>query len=523
MGELPGMPIMELTLLRPLWLLALLPWLWQGWRRRRQPALLAPAMQAYLLPGQGRPLPWLWLACLPLILALSGPALRQQSQPIESPALDIWLLDLSDSMRAGDLPPDRATRVRLLLQDMLDDAASSTGSSQERHPIALILFADDAYLAMPPSQDHQAISLLLPDLRPAIMPQLTSRRGSAPERAVALALAQIPAGQPARLLLVTDGLSAAQIERIADLWPCQGTLFCQGSTRPRLDILLANGGKATELPPSPAANQGLGSTLGRRLPAPDGAAMAQLATDLGGRLQWLQAGIPRFAPLPTSQTLTTDQAQDLGPWLLLPLLPLALLARIGAHWLLLLGLGMGILNSPPLQASAPLSEPLLQEQQARQDYRQGHYLAAARAFQDPVWQGNAWYRAGDYAQATLAYARVNSATAHYNRGNALVRLGQPGAAEQAYLTALALEPGHQDALFNLALLRTPPPQSTSQEPKPSEAPKPSATEPPSAAPERPQPPAPPVLLLEQRLRKEAQRRALANTADSSFIKPEEPR
>ncbi len=515
------MSIMELMLLRPLWLLALLPWLWQGWRRRRQPTLLAPAMQAYLLPGQDRGFPWLWLACLPLILALSGPALRQQSQSIESPALDIWLLDLSDSMRAEDLPPDRATRVRLLLQDMLDES-SSTGASEDRHPIALILFADDAYLAMPPSRDHQAISLLLPDLRPAIMPQLTSRRGSAPERAVVLALAQIPAGQSARLLLVTDGLSAAQIERIAELWPCQGTLFCQQSTRPRLDILLANGGKATELAPSPTASQGLGSALGRRLPAPDGATMAQLATDLGGRLQWLQAGIPRFAPLPTSQTLTTDQSRDLGPWLLLPLLPLALLARIGAHWLLLLGLGMGLLDSPPLQASAPLSDPLLQEQQARQDYRQGHYQAAARGFQDPVWQGNAWYRAGDYARAASAYARVNSATAHYNRGNALVRLGQPGAAEQAYLAALTLEPGHQDALFNLALLRTPP-QSASQEPKPSETPKPSATEPPSAAPERPQPPAPPVLLLEQRLRKEAQRRALANTADSSFIKPEESR
>ena len=40
---------MELILLRPLWLLALIPWLWQGWRRRRQPGLLSPAMQAYLL------------------------------------------------------------------------------------------------------------------------------------------------------------------------------------------------------------------------------------------------------------------------------------------------------------------------------------------------------------------------------------------------------------------------------------------------------------------------------------------
>jgi Ca-activated chloride channel family protein len=48
------MAVMELILLRPLWLLALLPWLWQGWRRRRQPQLLAPAMQAYLLPGRSK-------------------------------------------------------------------------------------------------------------------------------------------------------------------------------------------------------------------------------------------------------------------------------------------------------------------------------------------------------------------------------------------------------------------------------------------------------------------------------------
>ena len=127
------MAVMELILLRPLWLLALLPWLWQGWRRRKQAPLLAPAMQAYLLPGRHSTLPWLWLACLPVILALSGPALRQQSQSIASPALDIWLLDLSRSMLATDLLPDRATRVRLLLQDMLAEALPN----KEGRPVAL--------------------------------------------------------------------------------------------------------------------------------------------------------------------------------------------------------------------------------------------------------------------------------------------------------------------------------------------------------------------------------------------------
>ncbi|MEG0007923.1 MAG: tetratricopeptide repeat protein [Aeromonas sp.] len=501
---------MELMLLRPLWLLALLPWLWQGWRRRRQPALLAPAMQAYLLPRQGRRTPWLWLACLPVILALSGPALRQQSQSITMPALDIWLLDLSETMLAQDLPPDRATRVRLQLQDML----AGSEPKQEAHPIALILFADDAYLAMPPSRDHRAISLLLPDLRPAIMPQLTPHRGSAPERAVELALAQIPAGQRVRLLLITDGLSPAQMEKIAALWPCQDSLLCRASSTARLDILLANGGKAAELPPS--GGQGFGSSLGRRLPPPDAAAMAQLATRLGGDLQWLQAGMPRFAPLPMSQVQASAPSRDLGPWLLIPLLPLALLARIGSAWLILLGAGMSLIHPPALQASPA---PSAQDSLAWQAYQQKQYLAAARDFQDPVWQGNAWYRAGDYARAAAAYARASSATAHYNRGNTLVQLGDIKGAEQAYLAALALDPRHEDALYNLALLRPLPPQTapSSQSPEPRETPEQ------SAAPDKPQPPAPPVLLLEQRLRKEAQRRAQALQAEAPGFKAEESR
>lgn len=223
--------------------------------------------------------------------------------------------------------------------------------------------------------------------------------------------------------------------------------------------------------------------------------MQQLARELGGQLQWLQAGLPRFAPLPMTQTLTANQSQDLGLWLLLPLLPLALLARVGTLWLLLLGTGFGILNPQPLQA-APTTSLSVQESQAWQAYQQGRYLAAARDFKDPLWRGNAWYRAGDYAQAAAAYASATSATAHYNRGNALVQLGNLVAAEQAYLAALAKESNHEDARYNLALLRAQPPQATpqAQDPDPIDAPE-------QAASPDSQLPSPPVLLLEQRLRK----------------------
>lgn len=263
--------------------------------------------------------------------------------------------------------------------------------------------------------------------------------------------------------------------------------------------------------------QGFGAALGRELPAPDVTIMQQLARELGGQLQWLQAGLPRFAPLPMTQTLTANQSQDLGLWLLLPLLPLALLARVGTLWLLLLGTGFGILNPQPLQA-APTASLSVQESQAWQAYQQGRYLAAARDFKDPIWRGNAWYRAGDYAQAAAAYASATSATAHYNRGNALVQLGNLVAAEQAYLAALAKEPSHEDARYNLALLRAQPPQATpqAQDPDPIDAPEQ------AASPDSQLPPSPPVLLLEQRLRKEAQRRQLLKTEWGQEYKGEEP-
>ena len=84
----------------------------------------------------------------------------------------------------------------------------------------------------------------------------------------------------------------------------------------------------------------------------------------------------------------------------------------------------------------------------------------------------------------------------------MVQLGQLAAAEQAYLAALALVPNHEDALYNLALLRAQPPAAApeAQDPKPVDPPEQAAT------PDVPLPPSPPVLLLEQRLRKEDQRR-----------------
>ncbi|MGL6048664.1 MAG: hypothetical protein ACRC16_01445, partial [Aeromonas salmonicida] len=77
---------------------------------------------------------------------------------------------------------------------------------------------------------------------------------------------------------------------------------------------------------------------------------------------------------------------------------------------------------------------------------------------------------------------------------------------------------HEDARYNLALLRAQPPQATpqAQDPDPIDAPEH------AASPDSQLPPSPPVLLLEQRLRKEAQRRQLLKTEWGQEYKGEEP-
>src|SRR5690606_2798105 len=77
---------------------------------------------------------------------------------------------------------------------------------------------------------------------------------------------------------------------------------------------------------------------------------------------------------------------------------------------------------------------------------------AAERFRDPQWQGEALYRAGDYAGAAERFAREDSAIAHYNRGNALARDNQLEAALDAYDQALERNPGLQPAQQNKALV-----------------------------------------------------------------------
>lgn len=447
----------EAHFLRPLWLWALLPGvalaalLWHqrhnsgGWQQVIDPELLP-----HLLEDQGRRPSgrWLWLALLAWVLAsiaAAGPSFRQLPQPVEQPtdAL-VLLLDLSYSMKSTDLAPSRIDRSRQKLVDLLQ--RRSAGQT------ALVVFAGDAHVVTPLTNDYRTIANLLPALNPDMMPVPGSDSPAAVEQALSLLRsAGIPRGH---LLLISDGVETDQVKRIGE------TMAGTGS---RLSVMAVGTAEGAPLPLP------RGGFLRDRdgaivIPGLDSGPLRQLASANGGRFSRLQSDdsdlnqLLASAPLPERQdgretSRTADTWEDQGYWLVLLLLPLAaMLFRRG--WLLTL-FPLLLLPSPPVDAAESGGwrdwwwRP---DQQGQQALEEGDPARAATLFEDPDWRGTAAYRAGDFQAAAEAFTGNDSADAWYNRGNALARAGELEAAAKAYRTSLERDPERNDARENLDLV-----------------------------------------------------------------------
>lgn len=161
--------------LHPLWLLALPPlWLLAAWfsRRRNRDGGWSQVIDAELLPalrmqagGSGGSIWWLLTLIWTIaVLALAGPTWQRERSPVfRAPADWIVVLDLSPSMGTADLQPDRATRARYAIADILNTARDAR--------VALVVFADDAHTVAPLTTDVATVRALLPPLAPDIMPE----------------------------------------------------------------------------------------------------------------------------------------------------------------------------------------------------------------------------------------------------------------------------------------------------------------------------------------------------------------
>ena len=439
--------------IRPGWLLllplvVLLPW---AWRRSRRAAgdwsrVCDPHLLRWLsvdrtgaeAPGDRR---WVaGLALLVVILALAGPS-WQKLPDISYSARDarVVVLDLSRSMLAEDLRPDRLTRARFRLADLL--------AQTEEGQVGLVSYAGDAYVVSPLTSDMNTIANLLPALQPDIMPVAGSRADLALEMAASL-LAR--SGQPGgQVLLVTDGADERAAARARQLRDDGIVTSVLATGTPKGAPIPSGGGFVSDRSGNVVIAR-LDRAALRAVADAGGGSYTELGSASADAELWAAPGEAGFA---LRDDALGDRWKDAGPWLVLLLLPLALAGfRRGLFFVLpVLTLGTALMPQP---VQAGWWDDLWQrrDQQAWQALREQDAPRAATLAKDPALVGEAAYRGEDYARAAQSWSGLESADAQYNRGNALANLGRFDAAIEAYDRALELQPGMADAEYNRALV-----------------------------------------------------------------------
>jgi len=442
--------------LRPLWLLLLLtlPIIIlllrsagqgdSGWSRLIPAALLSPLIRSRgQQNGKGSsPAVPVALALVILSIALAGPAWREAPTPLKQPGDSlVMVLDLSLSMLATDVEPDRLTRAKRKIRDILEAREGSLNG--------LVVYAADAHVVTPLTDDVRTIEAMLNVLDPTIMPA----QGNRADLAVSRARDLLQQGAPGegRILLITDDVRDRYQTTIIE------TLRNTPYALSTLMVGTEGGG------PIPLAKRGFMRKNGDIvITRSDSAALSNVARETGGIFHDLtldNTDIDSLKLKPSDsddwqsadQELTVNRWQDDGYWLLWLAIPLALLAwRRGAFALLML-LALPLVPEP---ATAMTWNSLWQrEDQRAPELIRKDPAQAANELEDPKWRAPALYRSGRYQQSAELYGNLGGADADYNRGNALARAGELEQALEAYDEALAQAPEMEDARHNRELVR----------------------------------------------------------------------
>ncbi|WP_417438229.1 VWA domain-containing protein [Idiomarina sp.] len=450
----------EFHLLRPWWLLALIPVVLLYWRllysQKHQAGWhqwLPGHLSKVLVKSGSQPSLWpahrFLLISVLATLALSGPTWERLPQPVyQLESGQVVIMDMSPSVLADDISPNRLTRMRYKAIDLV--RAGLDGDT------GLIAYADDAFIISPLTADNRNLMNLIPSLSPDIMPA----QGSEPQLALELADELLKnAGYPqGDIYWLTDGISSSELNQLSSYLR---------SIEHRVSILAVGTEEGAAIRDSSGRllkddNQVI---IAKTYPS----RLSDLASITGGAFSSVTADNSDIDKLINQAPLTRegkdgdeqqqgDAWRDMGPYVALFILPImlfswrrgSLLSPVLVSMLLPL---IGFTPSVHAQQESVWQKQLLnQEQRAQRLYQEEEYQQAANLSETPFRQGSALYRDGDYEAAAEAFSQDDSAEAQYNLGNALAQQQQYDAAIEAYDKALEQRPDWSRAAENKQLV-----------------------------------------------------------------------
>lgn len=209
--------------LNPTYLLGLLAvplaiglYLWSAWKRRAAVRNFGELRLVRQLASSVSPRRRRWKSAIVVVglamltLALAGPRLGTKLREFKREGVDLVIaLDVSQSMLAEDVLPNRLTRAKYEIGKLLDEL--------EGDRVGLVLFAGDAFVQCPLTTDYSAVRLFLDIAHPSQIPTPGTDFGAALNRTVKVFTGPEKqevddASETRALLIVSDGENHAEID-----------------------------------------------------------------------------------------------------------------------------------------------------------------------------------------------------------------------------------------------------------------------------------------------------------------------
>lgn len=197
-----------------LWFLLLIPagvalWIWLQYRNKKRLEQFADSsMFGRLIPDASRWRPatkfgLIMLAAAFLIIAIANPQEGSKMVKGERLGSDISIcLDISNSMMAEDIQPNRLERSKRIVTNLINELGSDR--------ISLVVFAGSSYVQMPLTNDYSAVKLFLDQIDCSLI----SAQGTAIGDAINKAMETFGYGDPDRewvknqgraIIVISDG------------------------------------------------------------------------------------------------------------------------------------------------------------------------------------------------------------------------------------------------------------------------------------------------------------------------------
>jgi Ca-activated chloride channel family protein len=130
------------------------------------------------------------------IIMISRPQFGSKIEDVKKQGVEVIIaLDVSNSMLAEDIQPDRLTRAKQAISRLVDDL--------DNDKIGLIIFAGDAYIQIPITTDYVSAKMFLSTISPNMVP----KQGTAIGSAISLGMRSFSPGEgkSKAMIIITDG------------------------------------------------------------------------------------------------------------------------------------------------------------------------------------------------------------------------------------------------------------------------------------------------------------------------------